>query len=94
LIQGVLQKAQSLPPNKQSSPAISFKGKVVVITGAGAGLGRAYALMYAKLGAGVVVNDVSEKGAQAVCDEIKKGLLISCPFIPSLFAMADASPVL
>jgi len=44
----------------------------VVITGAGAGLGRAYAHMYGKLGANVVVNDVSEKGANAVVDEVVK----------------------
>ncbi|CDZ96369.1 multifunctional beta-oxidation protein [Phaffia rhodozyma] len=65
-----LQKASSLPPNAQSDPKVEFYNKVVVITGAGAGLGRAYALMFAKLGAGVVVNDVSEKGAKSVCDEI------------------------
>jgi hypothetical protein len=29
--------------------------------------------MFARLGANVVVNDVSEKGAQAVVDEIVKG---------------------
>lgn len=36
---------------------ISFQGKVVVITGAGRGLGRAYALELARRGAKVVVND-------------------------------------
>lgn len=46
----------------------------MIITGAGAGLGRAYAHMYAKLGANVVVNDVSEKAAGAVADEIRKGM--------------------
>ncbi len=34
-----------------------FEGKVVVITGAGGGLGRAHALEFAKRGAKVVVND-------------------------------------
>jgi hypothetical protein len=41
-------------------------------TGGGAGIGRAYCLMYAKLGAKVCVNDFSEKNANAVVDEIKK----------------------
>ena len=50
-----------------------FDGKTVVVTGAGGGLGRAYSLMFAKLGANVVVNDVSEKGAKAVVDEITTG---------------------
>lgn len=30
--------------------------------------------MYAKLGANVVVNDLSEKGAKSVVDEITKGV--------------------
>ncbi len=38
--------------------AISFKDKVVIITGAGGGLGRAHALEFAGLGAKVVVNDL------------------------------------
>jgi len=42
----------------------------VIITGAGAGLGRAYAHMYGRLGANVVVNDVSEKGANGVVEEV------------------------
>ena len=33
--------------------------------------------MYARLGANVVVNDVSEKGANAVCSEIKSGMFSS-----------------
>jgi NAD(P)-dependent dehydrogenase (short-subunit alcohol dehydrogenase family) len=36
----------------------SLEGKVAVITGAGRGLGRAYALLFAREGARVLVNDV------------------------------------
>ncbi len=46
-------------------------GKVAAVTGAGAGLGRAHALLLAEEGAKVVVNDIGE-GAQAVVDEITK----------------------
>jgi multifunctional beta-oxidation protein len=69
----VLQKASKLPPNEQVSPEVRFEGRTALITGAGQGLGRAYALMYARLGANVVINDVSEKSANAVVEEITKG---------------------
>lgn len=38
--------------------AISFEGKVAIVTGAGNGLGRSHALALAKRGAKVVVNDL------------------------------------
>ena len=50
-------------------------GKVVVVTGAGAGIGRDFALAFASHGAKVVVNDLGRSAqghpiAQAVVDEI------------------------
>ena len=58
------------------------EGRVVIITGAGRGLGRAHALEFARQGAAVVVNDVgvaqdgsdpSATPAQEVVDEIVAG---------------------
>jgi len=48
---------------------ISFEGQAVVVTGAGGGLGRTYALELARRGAGVVVNDLA--GADEVVAEIE-----------------------
>ncbi|MGV9868000.1 SDR family NAD(P)-dependent oxidoreductase [Rhodococcus koreensis] len=48
----------------------NFEGSVAIVTGAGGGLGRAHAIALAAREVHVVVNDVSEMGAQGVVDEI------------------------
>lgn len=45
--------------------------KVAVITGAGAGLGRSYALLLAREGAAIVVNDYAAAPADTVVNEIR-----------------------
>lgn len=47
------------------------EGRTVIITGAGGGLGRAYALAFAEQGAQVVVNDIRADAAQDVAGEIR-----------------------
>jgi NAD(P)-dependent dehydrogenase (short-subunit alcohol dehydrogenase family) len=46
-------------------------GRTVIITGAGGGLGRAYALAFAAEGANVVVNDIRDDGVRAVAEEVR-----------------------
>lgn len=48
----------------------SFEGRVAVVTGAGRGLGRAYAELLAARGASVVVNDIDAEPASAVVRDI------------------------
>lgn len=48
-----------------------LSGKVAVITGAGSGIGREAALLFAHEGAKVVVADVSEKGGVETVQEIR-----------------------
>lgn len=44
--------------------------RVVIVTGAGGGLGAAHARVFAREGASVIVNDINEAAAQSVVDEI------------------------
>lgn len=59
-----------------------LEGKVVIVTGAGRGIGRGIALRLAQDGADVVVGDVHADNMRKVCSEIealgRKSMAISC----------------
>ncbi len=56
---------------------IDFTSQVAIVTGAGRGLGRVYALDFARRGASVVVNDVDAEAADLVAAEIGRNVVAS-----------------
>ena len=63
---------------------MDFSGKTVIVTGAGAGMGRAAALGFARLGASLVVNSISDSAAKVCADLVAQG-------VPAIFVKADVS---
>src|SRR5260370_30590841 len=77
---------------------ISFAGRVAIVTGAGGGLGRDYALDLARRGAAVVVNDLGtnsdrtgapRRAAPPVGEEIRPRRLTAGAFRESGFSPAS-----
>ncbi|WP_110034143.1 SDR family NAD(P)-dependent oxidoreductase [Hoeflea marina] len=50
---------------------MTLNGRIAIVTGAGGGLGRCHALMLARLGARVAVNDMNGESAERVAEEIR-----------------------
>ena len=50
----------------------NLKGEVVVITGAGSGIGRLMALILAKLGCKLALWDINEEAVKGVSEEVRK----------------------
>ncbi|WP_163971163.1 SDR family oxidoreductase [Oceanobacillus halotolerans] len=48
-----------------------LEGKVAVVTGAGSGMGKEIAKLYAKEGASVIVSDINEEGANQTVQDIE-----------------------
>lgn len=69
------------------SGAVSLKGKTVLITGAGSGVGRLTALRFAEQGASIVLWDLNEQGMK----ETKAMIMKSSPKIRCTYAVVDVS---
>lgn len=73
-----------------------YQDKVVVVTGAGSGIGRACAIAYGKRGARVHVVDIMADRVNEVCDKIKEqggvatGHVVDCADGASVRALAAA----
>ena len=66
-----------------------LKGKVALITGAAAGIGRASALLFAQEGAGIAVVDLDRSGSEALAAEIEQAGGQACAIIGDVARAAD-----
>ncbi|MDH5686381.1 MAG: SDR family oxidoreductase [Candidatus Bathyarchaeota archaeon] len=69
---------------------MKLKGKVALVTGAGRGIGKAAAILLAKEGANVVVNDVDLQSAKETAGDIRS---IGCEALPVEADISDKTEV-
>src|SRR5262249_60735240 len=69
-------------PSGRRATSMRLAGKVAVVTGGGAGIGRGIALCMAREGAEIAIPDIQETNAQAVVKEVKalgrQGIAMRC----------------
>jgi len=85
-----------LPKGLFKNPkAQDLNAELVLITGAGSGLGRSLAITFAKLGSSLVLWDINEESVRAVADEVASygahayPYLCDCSNREAVFRMAE-----
>jgi NAD(P)-dependent dehydrogenase (short-subunit alcohol dehydrogenase family) len=68
---------------------IMLAGKVIIVTGASSGIGKAASLLFSKNGASVVLADIDERGGEQVTQEINSGKTSSRKL--AIFVKTDVS---
>jgi NAD(P)-dependent dehydrogenase (short-subunit alcohol dehydrogenase family) len=69
---------------------MEVRGKVALVTGGGAGIGRAVAVRLAQEGASIVVTDVDEEAGSSTVREIESGVGRAALFCADVASEADA----
>lgn len=61
-----------MPSDKTLSELVSLKGRIALITGSAAGMGKAMANRFAEAGADLILVDVDEKKLKETATELKQ----------------------
>ncbi|APA95390.1 3-oxoacyl-ACP reductase [Nocardia seriolae] len=77
-----------------SDSAVSLAGRVAIVTGAGAGLGRAEALELARAGASIIVNDLAENDTVSATLADIRALGVKAEFVAGSIAESATAEAL
>jgi len=75
----------------EATAVFRLDGKSALVTGAGSGIGREIALLFAKQGATVAVTDINDDGRNVVADEISQAGGNAIPIALDVTSLDDAN---